>query len=169
MLIDARIVKCRKVYYNAIHTVIHFYAFPTVVVSLHHVRGMLRNVGNNISAINLEGGTGTLRHALNQALQQNAELKSRLARIHREASLEPTFGVLPSSDTVCTVREQNQPTNKQIITNTFCASEHEQTNYNILKNLFHMHEISRACEKKAYYIKHLLMEWLYNTLKLRIG
>lgn len=79
----------------------HFCALFTVVVSLHHVRGMLRNMGNNITAINLEGGTGTLRYALNQALQQNAELKSRLARIHREASLEPTFNVLPNSDTVC--------------------------------------------------------------------
>ena len=72
----------------------------TVVVSL---RGIVRSVGNGINAREVEGGAATLRHALNQALQQNAELKSRLSRIHREASLDINYPVAQTSDTVSTM------------------------------------------------------------------
>jgi hypothetical protein len=71
------------------------------MVSFHHVRGMLRNMGNNIFLREIEGGATTLRHALNQALQQNAELKSRLARIHRDSSFDVSgFPVATTTDTV---------------------------------------------------------------------
>ncbi|CAG7785076.1 unnamed protein product [Allacma fusca] len=68
-----------------------------VVVSL---RGIVRSVGNGINAREVEGGAATLRHALNQALQQNAELKSRLSRIHREASLDLNYPAAQTSDTI---------------------------------------------------------------------
>jgi len=71
------------------------------VVSL---RGIVRSVGleNNRNALKeVEGGATTLRHALNQALQQNAELKSRLARIHRDSSLDLLSSQIAiTSDTV---------------------------------------------------------------------
>ncbi|XP_035704226.1 oxysterol-binding protein-related protein 6 isoform X2 [Folsomia candida] len=67
-----------------------------VLVNLNNVRGMLRTMGNN------DGGSTTLRLALNQALQQNAELKSRLARIHRDSAFETSnFSIAPAnSDTM---------------------------------------------------------------------
>jgi len=58
------------------------------VVSL---RGIVRSVGTGINAREVEGGAATLRHALNQALQQNSELKSRLTRIHREATIDLSY------------------------------------------------------------------------------
>jgi len=58
-------------------------------------------MGNNMFLREIEGGATTLRHALNQALQQNAELKSRLARIHRDSSLDLTgFPAVTNTDTV---------------------------------------------------------------------
>lgn len=72
------------------------------MVSFHHVRGMIRTMGNNMCLREIDGGSTTLRHALNQALQQNGELKSRLARIHRDSSFEASnFSIAPTnSDTV---------------------------------------------------------------------
>lgn len=57
-------------------------------------------MGNN------DGGSTTLRLALNQALQQNAELKSRLARIHRDSAFETSnFSIAPAnSDTVIIIK-----------------------------------------------------------------
>ena len=65
-----------------------FLVYFLVVVSL---RGIVRSVGTGINAREVEGGAATLRHALNQALQQNSELKSRLNRIHREASIDNSY------------------------------------------------------------------------------
>lgn len=76
-----------------------------VMVSLHHVRGMLRTMGNNMCLREIDGGSTTLRHALNQSLQQNAELKSRLARIHRDSSFETSsFSIAHPTATTDTVK-----------------------------------------------------------------
>jgi hypothetical protein len=62
-------------------------------------------MGNNMCLREIDGGSTTLRHALNQALQQNAELKSRLSRIHRESSFETSnFSIAPTTtETVCLI------------------------------------------------------------------
>jgi len=59
----------------------------------------LLNCGNTISSSTATGNiVASLRNSLNQALQQNADLRSRLARIHDTADLSDISSVGPASE-----------------------------------------------------------------------
>jgi len=61
----------------------------------------LLNCGNTISSSTTTGNiVASLRNSLNQALQQNADLRSRLARIHDTADLSDISSVGPASEMV---------------------------------------------------------------------
>ena len=61
----------------------------------------LLNCGNTISSSTATGNiVASLRNSLNQALQQNVDLRSRLARIHDTADLSDISSVGPASEMV---------------------------------------------------------------------
>jgi hypothetical protein len=61
----------------------------------------LLNCGNTMSSSTATGNiVASLRNSLNQALQQNADLRSRLARIHDTADLSDISSVGPASEVV---------------------------------------------------------------------
>ena len=65
----------------------------------------LLNCGNTISSSTTTGNiVASLRNSLNQALQQNADLRSRLARIHDTADLSDISSVGPASEVVSFTR-----------------------------------------------------------------
>jgi hypothetical protein len=60
----------------------------------------LLNCGTSLSATATGNMIASLRNSLNQALQQNADLRSRLARIHDTADLTDISSVGPASEVV---------------------------------------------------------------------
>ena len=65
----------------------------------------LLNCGNTISSSTATGNiVASLRNSLNQALQQNVDLRSRLARIHDTADLSDISSVGPASEVVSFTR-----------------------------------------------------------------
>lgn len=60
----------------------------------------LLNCGASLSATATGNVVASLRNSLNQALQQNADLRSRLARIHDTADLTDISSVGPASEVV---------------------------------------------------------------------
>jgi uncharacterized membrane protein len=60
----------------------------------------LLNCGASLSATATGNMIASLRNSLNQALQQNADLRSRLARIHDTADLTDISSVGPASEVV---------------------------------------------------------------------
>lgn len=65
----------------------------------------LLNCGNTISSSTATGNiVASLRNSLNQALQQNVDLRSRLARIHDTADLSDISSVGPASEMVSFTR-----------------------------------------------------------------
>jgi uncharacterized membrane protein len=74
----------------------------------------LLNCGASLNATATGNMVASLRNSLNQALQQNADLRSRLARIHDTADLTDISSVGPASEVVSFTGE-TAPTTKPFL------------------------------------------------------
>ena len=109
----------------------------------------LLNCGNTISSSTATGNiVASLRNSLNQALQQNADLRSRLARIHDTADLSDISSVGPASEMVsftrhCIQQLEQHNSHSQVPHASYDCSSHMQAASQCLFSLQFFQKSSR--------------------------
>ena len=104
----------------------------------------LLSCGNTISSSTTTGNiVASLRNSLNQALQQNADLRSRLARIHDTADLSDISSVGPASEMVSFTRHCIQKLEQH--------DSHNQPPYASCECSSHMQAASRCLFSLKFY------------------
>ena len=98
----------QKIIYHSYCITVHG-SLKLALYTLNTERDRLKTALESDSTILLSSGSSagnmvaSLRNSLNQALQQNADLRSRLARIHDTADLSDISSVGPASEAVSAI------------------------------------------------------------------